>query len=70
MSHDLRISIGQHSDKGAKEINQDFHGALVPEQPALGMKGIAIAIADGISSSNVSQVASESAIKSFMMDYS
>jgi serine/threonine protein phosphatase PrpC len=69
MSHDLRISIGQHSDKGAKEINQDFHGALVPEQPALGMKGIAIAIADGISSSNVSQVASESAIKSFMMDY-
>jgi serine/threonine protein phosphatase PrpC/predicted Ser/Thr protein kinase len=69
MSHDLKISIGQHSDKGAKEINQDFHGALVPEQPALGMKGVAIAIADGISSSNVSQVASESAIKSFMMDY-
>ena len=69
MSHDLKISIGQHSDKGAKEINQDFHGALVPEQPTLGMKGVAIAIADGISSSNVSQVASESAIKSFMMDY-
>lgn len=69
MSAELKISIGQHSDKGQKEINQDFHGALVPQQPALGMKGIAIALADGISSSNVSQIASESAIKSFLTDY-
>lgn len=69
MPRELKISIGQHSDKGAKEINQDFHGALIPEQPVLGMKGIAIALADGISSSNVSQIASESAIKSFLTDY-
>ena len=69
MSADLTISIGQCSDRGIKSINQDFHGSLVPEQPALGSKGIAIAIADGISSSSVSQVAAETAIKSFLTDY-
>ena len=65
----LRVSIGQYSDRGHKEANQDFHGALVPEEPDLSLKGIAIAIADGISSSDVSDVASESAIKSFLSDY-
>ncbi|MEH2476481.1 serine/threonine protein phosphatase PrpC/ribosomal protein L39E [Nitrobacteraceae bacterium AZCC 2161] len=69
MSCQLQISIGQYSDKGRKESNQDFHGALVPEEPLLGMKGIAVVLADGISSSSVSQVASESAVKSFLMDY-
>jgi serine/threonine protein phosphatase PrpC/predicted Ser/Thr protein kinase/ribosomal protein L39E len=33
------------------------------------MKGIAIALADGISSSDVSHIASESAVKSFLTDY-
>src|SRR6476646_11041777 len=69
MSRELRISVGQHSDKGRKEINQDFHGVLIPKEPLLGLKGIAIVLADGISSSNVSQVASESAVKSFLTDY-
>ena len=69
MSRDLALSIGQYSDKGRKEANQDFYGALIPEQPALGLKGIAIALADGISSSPVSRIASESAIKGFLTDY-
>lgn len=69
MSRELTVSIGQHSDKGQKPVNQDFYGALIPETQALGMKGVAIALADGISSSSVSQVASESTIKSFLVDY-
>ncbi len=69
MARELKISIGQHSDKGRKESNQDFHGALVPRPPALGSKGIALALADGISSSSVSRIASESAVKSFLTDY-
>ena len=56
MSGQLKIALGQHSEKGRKEANQDFHGACIPEEPQLGAKGIAIALADGISSSNVSQV--------------
>jgi serine/threonine protein phosphatase PrpC len=69
MPRELQISIGQCSDKGRKAINQDFHGALIPNEPLLGSKGIAIVLADGISSSNVSQIASESAVKSFLTDY-
>ena len=69
MARALRISIGQHSDKGRKETNQDFHGALIPNEPLLGMKGIAVVLADGISSSDVSQIAAESAVKSFLTDY-
>ncbi len=69
MARELRISLGQHSDKGRKESNQDFHGALIPRQPLLGSKGIAVVLADGISSSPVARVASESAVKSFLTDY-
>jgi len=69
MPRKLQISIGQHSDKGRKETNQDFHGILIPNEPLLGLKGIAVVLADGISSSSVSQVASESAVKSFLTDY-
>jgi serine/threonine protein phosphatase PrpC len=65
----LKISVGQHSDKGRKEINQDFHGALIPKEPMLSLKGIAVVLADGISSSKVSRVAAESAVKGFLTDY-
>ncbi len=69
MKKRLDISIGQFSSPGRKKINQDFHGAFVPEEPQLSSKGIAVALADGISSSDVSQVASETAIKGFLQDY-
>jgi hypothetical protein len=69
MTRPLTISIGQHSEKGLKETNQDFHGALIPTGPALALKGIAIAIADGISTSSVSRIAAEASIKSFLTDY-
>ena len=63
MSGELKISVGQHSDKGRKETNQDFHGVLFPKDPLLSLKGIAVLLADGISSSKVSRVASESPSK-------
>src|SRR3978361_1697677 len=69
MPCELQISVGQHSDKGRKEINQDFHGVLIPNEPLLSTKGIAILLADGISSSDVSQEAAEAAVKSFLTDY-
>jgi serine/threonine protein phosphatase PrpC len=69
MPHALQITVGQHSDKGRKPTNQDFHGVLIPNEPLLSLKGIAIVLSDGISSSNVSHIASESAVKSFLTDY-
>ncbi len=69
MSNQLSISIGQGTDKGRKAINQDFHGAYIPKEPLLTSKGVAIALSDGISSSEVSQHASQVAVKSFLEDY-
>lgn len=69
MPNQLEISAGQYSAKGRKEINQDFHGICIPKEPHLSSKGIVIALADGISSSDVSQIASETAVKSFFSDY-
>lgn len=65
----LAVSLGQCSDRGRKEINQDFHGACIPAEPQLSTKGIAVALADGVSSSNVSRVAAEAAVKGFLEDY-
>ena len=69
MSSALTVTAGQFSDKGRKPLNQDFHGLRLPEPEQQHSKGIALAIADGISSSEVSHIASETAVKSFLEDY-
>ena len=69
MSQALTVSIGGATNKGRKKINQDFLGSIIPKEPMLSSKGIVLAMADGISSSNVSQIASETAISSFLEDY-
>jgi serine/threonine protein phosphatase PrpC len=65
----ISVSVGQCSEAGAKPVNQDFHGAMIPDGATLDLKGVALAIADGISTSSVSQIAAETAIKSFLTDY-
>ncbi|HET7775101.1 MAG TPA: protein kinase, partial [Azospira sp.] len=65
----LRVSLGQHSLAGAHSGNQDFHGALLPGGNLLASKGVALALADGISSSSVSHLASATAVHSFLEDY-
>jgi len=69
MSKPLSVSIGGATHKGIKAVNQDFLGSITPNEPLLSGKGIALAMADGISSSKVSQVASETAVSSFLTDY-
>lgn len=65
----LRLSVGQCSDRGQKETNQDFHGALIPQGAVLALKGASFAVADGISSSRFGGEAAEIAVKSFLTDY-
>jgi len=69
MTSQLQIAIGHYSDKGRKDLNQDFHGACIPKDPHLSSKGIALAVADGISSSDVSHIASQAAVTGFLADY-
>ncbi|KQV89317.1 bifunctional protein-serine/threonine kinase/phosphatase [Pelomonas sp. Root1237] len=65
----LRVAVGQHSEAGVKPLNQDFHGAALPTDAQRRSRGIALAIADGISSSPVSQIASAAAVRGFLEDY-
>jgi serine/threonine protein phosphatase PrpC len=65
----LAVRVGQHSDRGRKEVNQDFFGATIPKGACLAAKGVAVALADGIGSSSVSQAASEFAVMGLLEDY-
>ena len=69
MKSQLGIATGQCSSKGRKSLNQDFHAIKIPNEPQVSTKGITIALADGISSSDVSQIASETSVKGFLEDY-
>lgn len=65
----LKVSIGYASDKGIKPDNEDFFGSLIPEGPQLTHKGIAVAIADGMSGSDAGKQASHCCVVSFLSDY-
>ncbi len=69
MTKQLSISVGEFSDKGVKERNQDCCGYFQPEDNLIETKGVAVAIADGISTSDHSKVASHACINGFLADY-
>ncbi len=69
LSSQIEISLGQFSDRGRKPANQDFHGAVVPGPRLRTTKGVALAIADGISTSTFGRTAAETAVKCFLSDY-
>ncbi len=69
MATPLKISFSTASDKGRKSINQDACAVSIPKEPYLTTKGIALVLADGISSSEVSQEASQTAVSGFLTDY-
>ncbi len=69
MTGEIGISVGQHSSAGRKDRNDDSYGVLLPEKALLAAKGIAVAIADGMSSSEAAKEASETCVRSFLEDY-
>lgn len=65
----IKLEIGQTSIAGRKLRNDDSYGIVVPDDYALAAKGVAIAIADGMSSSEAAKEASECCVRSFLEDY-
>ncbi|KAF0284772.1 hypothetical protein BA899_07530 [Spiribacter sp. SSL99] len=65
----LKIDFGQWTAAGEKAVNQDACAARIPVGPDLDTKGITIAIADGIGSSEVSDIASQTAVEAIVSDY-
>tara|TARA_R110002073_G_scaffold332976_1_gene519835 strand:- start:517 stop:2211 length:1695 start_codon:yes stop_codon:yes gene_type:complete len=63
------ITIGAYSNKGTKSENEDSYGVMFPEKEQEMTKGIAIAIADGMSGCQVAKVASETCVKCLLQDY-
>jgi len=69
MNHKLEIDYAFRSEAGVKENNDDCCDVAVPDGPLLLSKGIAAAIADGVSSSEGGGHASQVCIKGFLTDY-
>lgn len=65
----LVISIGQSSDKGIKDDNEDSYGVYTPRDSLLRNKGIAAVVADGMGSCQHPKEASEYCVKGFFSDY-
>lgn len=63
------VLVGQYSAAGRKPRNDDSYGVVVPRGADLQSRGIAMAIADGMSSSESAKAASETAVKNFLDDY-
>ncbi|MFD2229363.1 bifunctional protein-serine/threonine kinase/phosphatase [Alkalimarinus sediminis] len=69
LSSRLNTTIGQATDKGPKHQNEDCMGIMVPDEPALTIKGMVAVIADGVSSAEAGKEASETCVKNFLNDY-
>lgn len=69
MSLKLEIDYAFRSDAGSKESNDDICTVCVPQGSLLQSKGVAAAIADGVSSSEGGGYASQICVKSFLNDY-
>lgn len=69
MPTSLKINHAHYSIAGIKAQNEDSCGVVIPDEPLLTTKGIALVVADGMSASDDGKLASESCVKSFLSDY-
>ena len=65
----MQISCGSFSDRGKKAGNQDHLGFRVADASLLYTKGVAAAIADGVSSSEYGGDAASACVFGFLSDY-
>lgn len=63
------IRLAQRSTRGSRAENQDASGARVPGGGALERKGIAVAVADGVSAAECGRIAAETSVQNFLGDY-
>jgi len=66
----LKMDTAFHSITGLKSQNEDFAGVHVPEDPYLSLsKGVALVVADGVSSAEAGKDASHTAVTRFIDEY-
>lgn len=65
----LVITIGQASETGARERNEDYCGAVTPVDEQLATKGALLAVADGIGGHAGGREAAEMTVRGVLSDY-
>lgn len=66
----LQLRIGHASAAVPGKNNEDFYGIVTPEvEPEAGSRGVAVAIADGVSANGEGRLASETTVKSLLRDF-
>ena len=65
----LAVSAAQLSSAGIKPANEDAVGIRIPEEPLLSSKGVALVVADGVSSAEAGRQASETSVQGFLTDF-
>lgn len=66
----LQLRLGHASRGAAGKANEDFFGVVTPEEePEAAIRGIAVAIADGVSGNGGGRLASETTVKSLLRDF-
>ncbi|HEX7812842.1 MAG TPA: protein phosphatase 2C domain-containing protein, partial [Burkholderiales bacterium] len=66
----LQLRLGYASAAVPGKSNEDFYGIVTPsEEPEAASRGIAVAIADGVSGNGAGRLASETTVKSLLRDF-
>ena len=65
----LEISVGQSSQTGPRERNEDYCGIVTPQGGQLSAKGALLAVADGVSGGNGGREAAEYSVRGVLADY-
>jgi serine/threonine protein phosphatase PrpC len=65
----LKINIGQATESGARERNEDFCGAVTPVSEQLATKGALLALADGVGGNAGGREAAEMTVRGVLSDY-
>lgn len=65
----LHISVGQASATGGRERNEDYLAHVSPEPSVVQVKGVMLAVADGVGGGSAGREAAEYAVRGLISDY-
>lgn len=65
----LKITLGQVSETGLRERNEDFSGVVTPTDEQLATKGVLLAVADGVGGNAGGREAAEMTVRGVLSDY-